>query len=642
MKEKDFIAYFKSKFKASSDNFDKRLFNNISGKTLPSFSQLRYLKEFIPRKEKIVLLISTVILAITSLAWLGVFVSNHLTASPKAGGEYSEALVGQPKFINPLFSSVNEVDSDLVALTYSGLFKFDKNQKLVPDLAREYSISPDQKQYTIKLRPGITWTDGEPFNADDVIYTFQTIQDVNVNSPLAASFQGITVKKDDDYTLEFILPEPFGHFLNSLTVGILPEHIWGDINPSSIKLAKNNLQPIGTGPWVFKSLTKDQNGIVQNVVLEKNEKYYGTAPYLDKLTMRFFETYDDAIDALRSHKVKALSFLPRQQEDKIPGKEFVIYQMQLPQYTAVFFNPFGNNLLKDKDLRMALTKAVDKKRILQDGLSGEGRIINTPELNSELEKYALDHQIAMNVDEANKLLDKKWKTIQPEEYFKIRKDKILKDQGIDQATTSSTSSTPQIAEIENQIRSEMNAEQSFYRKDKDGNILQLTITTADTPEYQKDGEVIASNWRTLGIKVNIEKVSSRDIASNTIKNRNYEVLLYAAIIGSDPDLYPFWHSSQIKYPGLNLAMFTNSQADDLLVKARGTADTEKQNEYYKKFQDILNTEVPAIFLYTPTYNFVASNEVKGINANKIFNPSDRYNGLNEWYVKTQKKWADKN
>lgn len=640
MKE-NFTAYFKSKFKASSNNFDKRLFNNISGKTLPSFSQLRYIKEFIPRKEKIILLISSIILAVTSLAWMSIFTIDHLTSYPKAGGEYSEALVGQPKFINPLFSSVNEVDSDLVALTYSGLFKIDKNQKLTPDLASEYSISPDQKQYTVKLRQGVTWTDCEPFNADDVVYTFQTIQDVNVNSPLLATFQGITVKKGDDYTVEFNLPEPFGHFLNSLTVGILPEHIWGDVNPSSMHLAKNNLRPIGTGAWVFKSLTKDQSGIIQNVILEKNEKYYGNQPYLEKMTLRFFETYDDAIDALRSHKVKALSFLPRQQEDKIPGKEFAIYQMQLPQYTAIFFNPFGNNALKDKDLRLALTKAIDKKKILQDGLSGEGRIISTPELNPELEKYALDHQIVMDVGAANKLLDKKWSTIQPEEYFKIRKEKMLKDLNLD-STASSTTSSPQITEIENQIRAEMNSEQPFYRKDKDGNILQFTITTADTPEYQKDGEVIASNWRALGIKVNIEAVSSRDIASNAIKNRNYEILLYAAIVGSDPDLYPFWHSSQIKYPGLNLAMFANSQADDLLVKARGTTDTDKQNEYYKKFQDILNTEVPAIFLYTPTYNFVASDEIKGIAATKIFNPSDRYNTLDEWYVKTSKKWTGKN
>jgi len=379
--------------------------------------------------------------------------------------------------------------------------------------------------------------------------------------------------------------------------------------------------------------------------LEKNDKYYGASPYLDKITFKFFETYDQAIEALKSRKVKGLSFVPRKLKDRIPGKEFNFYQLQLPQYTAVFFNPSTNQSLGDKDLRLALAKATDKKTILQESLSGEGRILHSPSLNPELEKYSLENQISLNVDEANKLLDKKWKTIQPEDYFKLRKEKLTKEKISElsaSSTTAITSSSPEYIKAEQdadmEARKEMNSEQPFYRQNKDGSILKITITTADTNEYQKAAEVLAKNWRKIGVQVEINSVPSRQINSEIIRDRNYDVLLYAAIVGSDPDLYPFWHSSQIKYPGLNLAMFSNQKADQILEKARSVGSVEDQNEYYKKLQDILNEEMPAIFLYTPTYTFAADSSIKGITDIKIFNPSDRYNNIGGWYIKTNKTW----
>jgi len=645
---KKLLLYIKSKKQASSHNLDRRLFNDLSKKFFPTWSQFKYIKEFIPLKEKVVLIASSFVVVSTIIAWGSIVTFAQLESIPKNGGEYSEAIVGQPKYINPIFSSTNEVDADLTALIYSGLFKFNNEQELITDLAENYSLSEDKKIYTIKLREDILWSDGEKFTTRDISYTLQMIQDINVGSPLAPSFQGVKIEVSGDYNLNLILEEPFPPFINNLTVGILPEHIWSNTNPSNLKLAKTNLQPIGTGPWAFSSLTKDNSGVLQTYKLVNNENYYGKQPYLETITFKFYQTYEQAIDALRSHDIKAISFLPRKQRDKIPGKEFTLYQLQLPQYTALFFNQNQNLYLKNDDLRLALAQAVDKKRILQESLSGEGRIIHSPILNPELEKYALEKQLKLNIEKANELLDKKWTRIEPEDYFKDKKEEMLEMRSNEiKELKENASSTPDIVsstleqmdqDIENQIRETMDAEQSFYRQDKNEEILSLSITTADTEEYQKAASIIARYWKKLGIQVTVNSISSKQINSDVIKSRNYEILLYAVIVGSDPDLYPFWHSSQVNYPGLNLSKFSSSKADKLIEEARTTDDTIEQNETFKKFQDIINEEIPAIFLYTPTYTFVAENTIKGITDTRIFSPADRYNELGDWYIKTKKKW----
>ena len=146
-------------------------------------------------------------------------------------------------------------------------------------------------------------------------------------------------------------------------------------------------------------------------------------------------------------------------------------------------------------------------------------------------------------------------------------------------------------------------------------------------------------WRAMGIKTTIQTIGSNQIVKDILRDRNYEVLLYGEIVGADPDPYPFWHSSQITYPGLNLALFINRTADKLLEDARATTTEKVRAEQYEKFQEILAKEIPAIFLYTPTYNFVASKDIKGIKLEQAFSPSDRFNDLGNWYLKTKRQWS---
>ncbi|TSC83955.1 MAG: Uncharacterized protein G01um101413_758 [Parcubacteria group bacterium Gr01-1014_13] len=650
-----------------STSFDQKLIKKTRSNLMPSWSQFKYLGSFLTKMEKLAINIAFAVLLFTIVGWGTLWFFKNMELVAASGGEYSEALIGQPKYVNPLFTPASAVDADLASLVYSGLFQFNNQQKLLPDLASNYTVSSDGKIYDINLRKDVKWSDGEPFNADDVIYTFQTIADPEVGSPLLAAFQNVQVERTGDYSVRFILKDPFAPFLSSLTVGILPQHTWANIPPAAVRLAKTNLQPVGSGPWKFSKLTKDSSGNIQNYTLERNDQYYRNTPYLKTLTFKFYSDYTQAASALKSQEVMAISFLPNDLADKIAGKNFELYRFQLPQYSALFFNQDATPILRDSDMRLALSSAINKNEILTQALAGEGEVVNSPILKDNVGYNPSIAFPAFDREKANQILDKNWKKIEPEEFFKFQYDAVLKtrkneiDELKKNATTTMTTTTttttegqveqttltPEQAaekiqqiekEISDSVREDMSAEQSFYRKNKANEFLTVTITTADTPEYQKVAASVAKMWRAVGVKTKIQLVNSNQIARDVLRDRSYQALLYGEIVGSDPDPYPFWHSSQINYPGLNLSMFVNRTADKLLEDARATTTEKTRADLYEKFQQILVKELPAVFLYAPVYDFVASQEIKGITFKKVFSPADRFNDLGNWYIKTKRQW----
>lgn len=627
------------------NSFDHKLVKKAGGRSVPRFSQIKYLFHFLSRPEKIFFNISFAVAILGTVALGAVYFTSHIIRIPKEGGEYTEALIGQPKYINPIYASASDVDQDLASLVYAGLFRFDKNQKLVPEIAESYEVSSSSKSYDIKLREDVKFADGQPLTATDVLYTFELIQNPEVESPLKSTFQGVEITRVDNYTVRFTLKEPFAPFLSSLTVGILPEHIWGNVSANSIRLAKNNLQPIGAGPWQFSKMVKDASGKIDSYTLSRNEFYFKNKPYFKTLRFKFFDEYTGAIEALRSQSVDGLSFLPRGANLKFNNKNISYYSIQLPQYTALFFNQAFEPMLKNDDVRVALSKAVDKERLIVAALEGSGERADSPIIAGNL-GYDKDlKKIAFNLEEANTLLDKKWTKIQPEEYFKLRQADLMKEfqpASSTEMASSTPTSTPEREEFElsvtEKIRQEMDPEQTFYRKDKDNKILELTITTISTEEYGKAAEQIAKMWSKVGVKTNVQKISANRLVRELIKNRNYQILLYGEVIGGDPDPYPFWHSSQVDYPGLNLALYSNRTADQILEDARSTVEDVKRAELYGKFQNILTEEIPAIFLYTPLHTMAINKSIKGVDIKYISSPADRYNDISNWYVKTKLRW----
>lgn len=573
-------------------HLDKKLVYSLSVSRFPTFKQLRHLPAVLSQRELLVIQILSIFIVISSV-FLGVkFCQRHIEFVPKKGGEYTEGLVGAPQYINPILSQTNDSDMDLSRLIFSGLLKYNQNQELVPDLAESYEISEDQKTYTFHLKKDVLWHDGETLTANDIIFTVGSIQDSEYTSPLLSSLRGVEVYKIDDYTLDFRLKEPFAPFLCSLTFGILPEHLWIDIPPENFSLAEYNLKPIGSGPFQFKSLIKDKAGNLKSYVLERNKDYYGDKPYLNKIVFRFYPDLDSAIEAAKNKDIEGISYISKDAKEKVAkNKKIISYSIHLPQYTAIFFNQ-KNPLLKIKEVRQALAYGLDRQKILDEALKQEGEIINTPILpgyighNPEVQQYNYDPQKALEI------LDKAgWKKNE--------------ETGIRQ---------------------------------KDDQELAFALTTTDQPEYIKTTAILKDYWEKMGFRIEIKIMDGAKVQKEVIKPRNYEAFLYGEIIGTDPDPYPFWHSSQSFDPGLNLAIFYNKDVDQLLEEARKTNDLEQRRLKYLHFQNILAEELPAIFLYTPVYTYGLAEKIKGFNIERLTIPSDRFIEIEKWYIKTSQRW----
>lgn len=164
----------------------------------------------------------------------------------------------------------------------------------------------------------------------------------------------------------------------------------------------------------------------------------------------------------------------------------------------------------------------------------------------------------------------------------------------------------------------------------------LSLTVIDSGSNLAVAEAVKKYWETAGVIVELKAIS-REQSLETVKNRDFEALLYGESTGGDPDVYAFWHSSQNTARGLNLAGYSNPEVDKLLIEARQTANREERVAKYQKFQEILTNDAPAIFLYSPVYTYLQSKKIKGFSGTVIINPADRFSDVSNWYIKTKKK-----
>ncbi len=585
------------------ESWDQRLVHSLASARLPTWRQIRHLPEVLSSNDNFRLRLG-IGLFVFGLALVGGgLYFSHTSVGPSVGGTITEGMVGSPHALNPILSLSNDVDNDLTRLVFSRLFTTDGNGRLVQDLVENYGVSPDQKTYSLTLRQGVRWHDGQALTADDVLFTFSLIQDPAWKSPLYAFFKGVTVEKPDDMTIKLTLKEPYAQFLSHLDFGILPRHIWKDVSAQDAQLAEANLKPIGSGPFKFDDLRRDKRGFVMSYTLARNAAYYQPAPYIEKMAFQFYQDYPSALEALRKRQIDSLSFVPRDKREDVKGSSHVTpVSLELPQVTAVFFNPGQNSILKDKGVRRALTMAIDKGRILFDVLDGDGHPVDHPVLPGM--SATSTAPVPYNLTAAGALLDSlDWK-IDPAD-------------GLRKRVTAANAKTKTPASSET---------------------LSLALTTVDQPESLGTATIIKNGWAALGVDVVVNAVPASEIHRTVIRPRDYDALLYGQLLGADLDPYPFWHSSQIQDPGLNLAMFSDHEADQALEAARRTADPAARQQYYAKFLTILADQQPAAFLYSPSYTYAIPAELKGFGGTRVNDPSDRFATITSWYLKTARRW----
>ncbi|MBU2474500.1 hypothetical protein KKA20_00890 [Patescibacteria group bacterium] len=635
-----FYFFVKTKVKKSQkfnvhENFDKKLINSLSKSKIPTLSQIKHIKKVLNKRE-IWIIRFCLLMLFLSIFFIGAyFYKTHLKIAPIIGGEYIEGLIGSPKHINPLYSKINDVDADIGQLIFSSILKLDKNQKLVNDLAVNYNISEDNKIYTFIIREDAKWHNEENVTVDDIIFTFNAIKNIQYQSPLRISFIGVDIEKIDNKTIKFILSEPYAAFLELLTFGILPQDLWSQIPIESAGFAELNLKPVGSGPYKLKSFAKDKMGVIKKYILEFNDNYYGKKPYIQNLSFNFFVDIEELINALNNNDIDGIGYLPYSRKDDLVSSNFLeLHNLYLSQINAIFFNQEKQPVLKNQKVRQALAFAVNKHKIIADTFNGQARIIDGPILpdsiwyNDNINKYQF------NLEQASKLLDEtEWVLLKitDEEIKKINEKK-------DTVQENSDDENNQLTE-EEKNKLFLGAGDWRVKKNEQKDSLVVTLTTVETNDNIKIVNFVKEFWEKIGVKTNINIVSVSEIQSKIIQPRNFEAFFYGQRLGRDPDIYAFWHSSQIGESGFNLANYSNNEVDQLLEDARLTNNIEERIKKYKKFQEILTQETPVIFLYSPVYTYVQNKKIKDFNIKNIFEPHDRFINIAEWYIKTGTKFA---
>ena len=512
---------------------------------------------------------------------------------PVPGGLYSEGIVGSISNPNPLYAS-GAADVDLSRLIFSGLFKYNDQNQLSPDLATDWVVNSDQKQYTVHLRKNVTWQDGKPFNADDVVFTYKTIQNIEAQSPLYSSWQGISINKLDNYTVSFGLPNSLSAFPYSLTNGIIPYHLLKNIKPEELRSASFNTSPVGTGPFEWKFVdvsggTSDARQ--QRVSLAAFDRYHFGHPALDGFSLITYSDNRHLLTAFENKQINAMSGLESLPNELAKDKSVHVYSTPLTTAVMAFFNN-SQAFLSDQNVRKALVSGVDRSGV--DKLfSNPVQPVDSPLLKNQLGYDSSIAELPYNFDYANQLLDQ---------------DGWTRD--------------------------------ANGQRIKNGQPLVFSMASQDTQNYSNVAAYLQQQWAKLGVKVQVNYYDASDLQTSIISNHSYDVLLYGISVGVDPDEYAYWDSSQASLTSqghLNLSEYKSTAADQSLEGGRTRTDPALRAAKYKAFLSAWSSDAPALALYQPNYIYITRGPVLNYQRSADNSSEDRFYNVADWMIRQQKK-----
>jgi len=548
--------------------------------------------------EKAVFYFFALIFILSSLLLLWKVNNAFLIEVPIRGGILTEGVIGNPRFINPILA-ISEADKNLTALIYSGLVRITPSGSIKNDLAEDVLISDDRRVYTVLIDENARFHDGTPVTADDIIFTVQKITNPNIKSPRRGNWDEVEIEKVDEKTVSFTLKRAYTPFIYNLAVGILPKHIWKNVSDDEFSFSQFNTLPIGSGLYKVERVERNYGGIPNLYTLIPFENALSGAPFIKNLVFKFYPSETTLIEAYNEGAVESIGGISPERALELETNNSRIISSPLPRVFAVFFNQNQSKVLLSKEVRQALNLSSPKEEIVEKVLGGYGTAIDGP--------------LPAGI------------------YFwtSLVKNELSSDERLEAAK-----------ELLAKADWRINGETGVLEKKSGSSIMTLSfsISTGDAPELQAVANELVVTWQKLGAKVDVLVFETGDLNQNVIRSRNFDALLFGNVVGRDADLYPFWHSSQKTDPGLNTALYTNSRADKLLESARSADSQEMAEKNYKAFAEELKVDVPAVFLYTPSFIYVVPQKIKAISFNSLTVSQDRFLGIRDWYIETDKVW----
>jgi len=463
--------------------------------------------------------------------------------------------------------------------------KYDKDIKLIGDLAERWDVTNNGKTITFYLRKGVKWHDGVEFTSEDCLFTYQKLIDPNVATPYSSSYMDVLkAEVMGKHIFRVTYKEPFSPALESWGMGMLPKHL---LNGKDINKDPFNRHPVGTGPYKFREWIAGQK-----IMLDANVEYFEGRPNIDQVIYRVIPDSSTMFQELLSGGVDMMGLNPlqylRKSETRRIRENYRKFRYPANAFTYIAYN-LRNSLFSEIPVRQALSYAINRQSIIDGVLLGIGRPCTGPysdvswAYNPHVKSYDYNPDLSLRM-----LNDAGWR-----------------------------------------------ASDAGGILEKNGRPFRFTImTNQGNNERIRTAEIIQQNFKKIGIEVNI-RVMEWQAFLEQIDKRSFDAIILGWSMGRDPDIYDIWHSSKTKKGEYNFIGYKNAEVDRLLVQGRRTFDMEKRKKIYYRIHAILAEEQPYAFLYVPDATPIVHKRFKGIAVAPL---GIMYNFI-KWYVpKNRTEW----
>lgn len=515
------------------------------------------------------LLVSALImLAVAQAFWFGNSYAENVFID---GGTYTEATLGNVNSMNPLFANTSS-EKVLSRLMFATLSTIDYSGHAGIGLAESILPSEGGKVWTVKLRDGLKWSDGEPITNEDVIFTTGLIKNPLVDSIYDSNLSNVKVSENENGEIVFNLPTSYADFITALNFPIVPKHILGETDPQTLIENSFSNAPVTSGAFSFNAVQTSANE-EKIYYLSANPNYYNGQGMLNSFAVHTYNTKDAIIRAVNAGSVTATAELTGAERDKINSGHFIVKNSSLNSGAFIFFNT-TRNFVNNMELRAAIRQGIDLEKIR--AAAPETTALDYPLLESQ---------------------------IKLENYPKIPSRDI-------------EAAKAKLGELTG------------------GERIHLEIATINSGYLPGVADAVKSELEELGFEVNVTAYDeNQEFINNIVARRSYDVLVYEVELGTDPDLLPYYHSSQANSTGLNLSNYRNTMMDDLILGARDALDENLRIKKYESFLEYWVTGVPAIGLYQPNLTYYYNKNVRPFGNNiRLVTALDRFSDIQEWAV----------
>jgi peptide/nickel transport system substrate-binding protein len=509
-------------------------------------------------------------------------------AGPRRGGTVTEAVVGNVLTLNPLFEQ-NGNDQDVDSLVYQGLTTVGSNQTSVPLLAKSWTVTKDGLTYTCVLEGGVKWADGQPFTAEDVLFTFGVLQSKDYQVATNQYWKAIQVAKVDASTIRFTLKAPSAAFPLALRQGIIPKHVFEGKAVAQISSdAHSGARAFGTGPFKVASISRDR----RSIALDRNP-YANPKPYLDHFAFHGFASLADAVDAVSRGDADTVGALqpPSQLASSLDRRpDLAVHQIKTYSFAAVLLSltPDQAAYFDPPTVREALSRAVDRQKIVTNILGGKADVTFGPIPPADW-SYSQNPAAKLSYDPhaAGQMLDAAGWALNP------------------------------VTQL----------------RERGGRPFSVTLVTSGEPPWGQVAQAVSSQLRKVGVDARVSAVSAAALVSKYVMPKQFQMALTVFDNGPDPDQYSLWHSGAPP-DTFNLGGYLPRQAliDKDLEDGRAASDRKVRKAAYADFQDLMANAAPAIFLVSPHYAYLVATRVHGVRTNPVIEPVDRFQYVAGWSV----------